>query len=84
MCDAACDVLVVSLGYDTLSGDPDAKEGSRFALLPGDFRAMRQVLRESGLPLVVVQEGGYNMEAIPDAAEAFWLGEAAAHGGEGS
>eukprot|EP00966_Prymnesium_polylepis_P264930 6120817-Prymnesium_polylepis.1 len=41
---AACDVLVVSLGYDTLAGDPDASEGKRLALAPADFGAMRAVL----------------------------------------
>ena len=32
----------------------------------------RQVLRETGLPLCAVQEGGYHLEDIPTAAEAFW------------
>ena len=69
---AACDVLVVSLGFDTLAADPDAREGHQLALVPADFARMRQLLRETGLPLVAVQEGGYSLAQIPDAAEAFW------------
>ena len=68
------DVLVVSLGFDTLANDPDAREGARLALRPADFSRMRAVLGELGLPVLVLQEGGYCMEEIPDAAEAFWVG----------
>ena len=75
---AATDCLVLSLGYDTLEGDPDARSAHRLALTPSDFGRMRGVLRETGLPLCAVQEGGYHMEAIPDAAEAFWASGAAA------
>ena len=71
---AACDCLVLSIGFDTLDGDPDARSGHRLMLTPADFDSMREVLRETGLPLCAVQEGGYNLEAIPDAAEAFWSG----------
>ena len=67
-----CDVLVLSLGFDTLDGDPCAAEGHRLALQPADFGAMRAVLAETALPLLVVQEGGYHMESIPGAAAAFW------------
>ena len=33
---------------------------------------MRGVLDEAGLPLLVLQEGGYHMERIAAAASAFW------------
>ena len=69
----ACDVLVVSLGFDTLAGDPDAREGQRLALAPDDFGRMRAVLAECKVPLLVLQEGGYHMEDIPAAAEHFWV-----------
>ena len=68
------DCIVVSLGYDTLAGDPDAREGHRFALNPADFAKMRQLFRQTGLPMCAVQEGGYNLEDIPEAAEAFFVG----------
>ena len=58
--------------FDTLDGDPCAAEGHRLALQPADFGAMRAVLAETALPLLVVQEGGYHMEGIPGAATAFW------------
>ena len=71
---ADTDCIVLSLGFDTLAADPDAREGHRFALAPLDFGRMRSLLREAtgGLPLCAVQEGGYHLEDIPAAAEAFW------------
>jgi acetoin utilization deacetylase AcuC-like enzyme len=71
-----CDVLVISLGFDTLAGDPDAREGHRFELQPADFAAMRRVLDECHVPLLAVQEGGYHLADIPAAAEAFCTGQA--------
>ena len=64
-------VIIVSLGFDTLEGDPDAREGHRLALRPSDFGRMRHVFEECGLPVIAVQEGGYHLADIPDAAEAF-------------
>ena len=72
----ATTAIVLSLGYDGLAADPDAIPKSRMGLVPADFGALRDALRAAcgGLPLVAVQEGGYCMEEIPDAAEAFVLG----------
>ena len=58
-----------------LAADPDAIPKSRMGLVPADFGAIRAALRAAcaGLPLVAVQEGGYCMEEIPAAAEAFVL-----------
>ena len=56
----APDVLLVSLGTDTIEGDPlgDFKVSrSAFAGIGGRVRAL-------GLPTVVVQEGGYNVAHI--------------------
>ena len=69
-------VLVLSLGFDTLAGDPDAREAHRFSLEPSDFGRMRHVLEECGLPIVAVQEGGYHLADIPSAAEAFCVAHA--------
>ena len=49
------------------------------ALRPDDFARMRAVLSEvqrerGGIPLLVVQEGGYKLSDIPQAAAAFWTG----------
>eukprot|EP00401_Gymnodinium_catenatum_P065860 CAMPEP_0117513080 /NCGR_PEP_ID=MMETSP0784-20121206/29364_1 /TAXON_ID=39447 /ORGANISM="" /LENGTH=372 /DNA_ID=CAMNT_0005308823 /DNA_START=62 /DNA_END=1176 /DNA_ORIENTATION=- len=61
------DTLVVSLGYDTLSTDPEAgkRAGVGLSLLVPDFYAMAAVLARQGLPILVVQEGGYDLERVP-------------------
>ena len=67
-----CDVLVVSLGFDTLAGDPEAEGNSVLALSPDDFGAMARLLGGPALPMCVIQEGGYKMSEIPVAASRFW------------
>jgi acetoin utilization deacetylase AcuC-like enzyme len=52
--------LVVALGVDAASGDPE----SPLEVTAGGFRAAGRVLGELGLPTVVVQEGGYDLGAI--------------------
>ena len=69
-----CDLLVVSLGYDTLDGDPCAADGHRMAIQCEDFSRMRALLRSAQVPILVVQEGGYHMEKIAAAALAFCRG----------
>ena len=52
--------LVLALGFDTYRDDP-------ISVLRFDFstyRAIGQRLRHLGLPLVIVQEGGYMVEAL--------------------
>ena len=71
---AVCNCLVVSLGFDTLDGDPDARQGHRLALSPADFGRMRRALRdEFDVHTIALQEGGYALESIPAAAEAFCM-----------
>lgn len=48
-------LLVLSFGADTFAGDPI----SSFALQTADFTRMGQVVAASGLPVLVVMEGGY-------------------------
>lgn len=48
-------VLLVSVGFDTLAGDPHG--GMR--LEPGSFGPVGRMIGELGLPLLIVQEGGY-------------------------
>ena len=72
------DALVVSLGVDTLRGDPVAWPLSRFDLVPADYAEMgAMLLRELGLPTVVVQEGGYLLSSVPDAITSFLVGGSA-------
>ncbi|MBN1475120.1 histone deacetylase family protein [Candidatus Sumerlaeota bacterium] len=62
------DILVVSLGFDILKGDPTGT----FLLNPPVFQAIRRRLNEINRPLLVVQEGGYNIRNIRRAATAFF------------
>ncbi|MGC1164480.1 MAG: hypothetical protein WA862_00070 [Solirubrobacterales bacterium] len=62
--------LVVSLGYDTVAGDPHGSWG--FA--PEIFTAIGRLLAESGRPVCVVQEGGYSLPALAACSHAFATG----------
>jgi acetoin utilization deacetylase AcuC-like enzyme len=63
-------VLVVSLGYDTVAGDP---HGS-WAFEPEIFAAIGRLLAASGLPVCVVQEGGYLLPVLAECSNAFARG----------
>jgi acetoin utilization deacetylase AcuC-like enzyme len=52
--------LVVALGVDAAAGDPE----SPLRVSAAGFRTAGRTLGELGLPTVVVQEGGYDLEAI--------------------
>jgi acetoin utilization deacetylase AcuC-like enzyme len=68
--------LVVSLGYDTVRGDPHGN----WSLEPAVFERIGAVLAAGGRPVCVVQEGGYAVDALAACAHAFvtgLLGEAA-------
>lgn len=67
---AAPDVLVVSLGFDTLAGDPHGGMG----LTPESFRPIGRCLSALGRPLLLVQEGGYLVDALPAALRALLEG----------
>jgi acetoin utilization deacetylase AcuC-like enzyme len=62
--------LVLSLGYDTVVGDP---HGS-WDFPPSIFRDIGGALAASGLPVCVVQEGGYSLEALAQCSHAFAAG----------
>ncbi len=49
-------------GVDTLADDPEAAPAGGFQLRLGDFAEMGVLIRSAGLPTLVVQEGGYNLE----------------------
>ena len=55
---AAPTALVVALGVDAAGGDPE----SPLEVSAEGFRAAGRLLGELGLPTVVVQEGGYDLE----------------------
>lgn len=62
--------LVVSLGYDPFDGDPL----SAFRVEAGTYSAIGNRLAGLGLPTLLVQEGGYALEALPVLAENFVTG----------
>ncbi|HTA13304.1 MAG TPA: hypothetical protein VK781_00425 [Solirubrobacteraceae bacterium] len=62
--------LVLSLGYDTVASDP---HGS-WDFPPAIFERIGSVLAASGLPICVVQEGGYSLEALAECSHAFATG----------
>jgi len=63
--------IVVSLGFDTADGDPI----SSFRLKPPDYYIMGTQIRRLGIPLLVVQEGGYSTsETLEAVCEKFFRG----------
>jgi acetoin utilization deacetylase AcuC-like enzyme len=62
--------LVVSLGYDTVRGDPHGSWGFG----PEIFTEVGRLLARSGLPVCVIQEGGYDLESLAECSYAFALG----------
>jgi acetoin utilization deacetylase AcuC-like enzyme len=62
--------LVVSLGYDTVAGDP---HGS-WEFPPRIFTEIGRLLADSGLPICVIQEGGYALDVLADCSHAFAIG----------
>ncbi len=59
--------LVVSLGYDTVAGDPHG--GWDFP--PELFAEVGALLAAADRPLCVIQEGGYALESLADCSHAF-------------
>jgi acetoin utilization deacetylase AcuC-like enzyme len=66
----SAEALVLSLGYDTVASDP---HGS-WDFPPAIFEQIGAVLAASGLPICVIQEGGYSLEALAECSHAFATG----------
>ncbi len=64
------EALVVSLGYDTVLGDP---HGS-WSFSPTIFAQIGRLLAASGLPVCVIQEGGYALHSLAACGYAFAAG----------
>jgi acetoin utilization deacetylase AcuC-like enzyme len=64
------EVLVLSLGYDTLAGDPHGC----WDFSPEVFVEIGRLLAASGLAVCVVQEGGYAVDALAVSSYAFASG----------
>ena len=65
--DARLDALVVSLGLDAYEHDPLGT----FSLTTPDFAIAAERIGSLGLPTVVVQEGGYAVDALGANVAAF-------------
>ncbi|MBN2450371.1 MAG: GNAT family N-acetyltransferase [Lentisphaeria bacterium] len=66
----AADFLVVPLGLDPAKSDPTGT----WALRAADFEANGQLIGALGLPVLVVQEGGYRTLTLGQNARAFFTG----------
>ncbi|HEX8050909.1 MAG TPA: hypothetical protein VF504_05530 [Solirubrobacterales bacterium] len=62
--------LVVSLGYDTVAGDPHGG----WSFQPEIFAEIGRLLAQSGLPVCVIQEGGYALDELAACSHAFATG----------
>jgi acetoin utilization deacetylase AcuC-like enzyme len=67
---ASSEALVVSLGYDTVKGDPHG--GWSFS--PTIFAKIGRLLGAAGTPVCVVQEGGYALQTLAACSYAFAAG----------
>ncbi len=61
------DALVVALGFDTHVADPV----KLMTLETADFAHISKAVHRVGLPMVIVQEGGYAIDAISDCLVSF-------------
>lgn len=62
--------LVVALGLDTAKGDPTGT----WALETADFEENGKMVGEAGIPVLVVQEGGYDTKVLGNNAASFFRG----------
>lgn len=62
--------LVLALGLDTAKGDPTGS----FQLMAKDFRENGRLIGELGIPILVVQEGGYKTQTLGVNARHFFTG----------
>ena len=70
------EAVVVSLGLDTHEGDPCALPGAGFCLRGLDYLEKGRMIAKylQGLPIVIIQEGGYRMDTIGEASTNVVLG----------
>ncbi len=71
---AGCEALVVSLGVDAAADDPE----SPLLVTASGYRRAGALLGATGLPAVVVQEGGYHLPTLGPLVAAYLEGHAEA------
>lgn len=67
---AEAEALVVSLGYDTVAGDPHGT----WSFAPEMFAEVGALLARSGRAVCVIQEGGYSLPDLAACSHAFAVG----------
>ena len=70
--EAGCDALVVSLGVDAAADDPE----SPLLVTEAGYGAAGSLIGRTGLPSVVVQEGGYHLPTLGPLVAAYLGGHA--------
>jgi acetoin utilization deacetylase AcuC-like enzyme len=63
-------VLVVSLGFDALATDP----ARGLSVSVGAFETLGRLFGALGMPILLVQEGGYDLSNLQDTSEKFMRG----------
>ncbi|HYM46327.1 MAG TPA: hypothetical protein VES65_09255 [Solirubrobacteraceae bacterium] len=66
----SADAIVLSLGYDTVADDPHGSWSFQASI----FARIGRLLAGSGLPVCVVQEGGYALRSLARCSHAFATG----------
>lgn len=66
----APDAIVLALGFDIYAGDPQSK----VAVSSEGFRRLGAAVAGFGVPVLVVQEGGYCVDKLSELSQAFFLG----------
>ena len=66
----SADAIVLSLGYDTVAGDPHGSWSFGAPI----FQSIGRLVAGAALPVCVVQEGGYALESLARCSEAFAAG----------
>lgn len=60
--------LIIAFGADTFADDPDTNKVGSFKLRVEDYTVVAEMIREKlgNIPILVTQEGGYNLEVVPE------------------
>jgi acetoin utilization deacetylase AcuC-like enzyme len=74
---AGCDALVVSLGVDAAADDPE----SPLLITAAGYRRAGELIGATGLPAVVVQEGGYHLPTLGGLVGSYLAGHSSGVGG---
>jgi acetoin utilization deacetylase AcuC-like enzyme len=67
---SSASAIVLSLGYDTIAEDPHGA----WSLQPSIFTHVGRLMADSGLPVCIVQEGGYALGTLAQCSHAFVTG----------